>query len=61
MDGIDRGPHLVPHDHWLSDIDDFVKDNKLDERVARIMQNMHPLDVRWMHDDENVSLLFKAV
>ena len=27
------------------DIDDFVKDNKLDERVGRIMQNMHPLDV----------------
>ncbi|CAK9054237.1 Alpha/beta hydrolase domain-containing protein 13 [Durusdinium trenchii] len=28
------------------DIDDFVKDNKLDERVGRIMQNMHPLDVQ---------------
>ncbi|CAJ1428612.1 unnamed protein product [Effrenium voratum] len=28
------------------DIQDFVEDNKLDERVARIMQNMHPIDVQ---------------
>mmetsp|Transcript_45338 Transcript_45338/g.84549 ORF Transcript_45338/g.84549 Transcript_45338/m.84549 type:complete len:153 (-) Transcript_45338:96-554(-) len=28
------------------DISDFVEDNKLDDRVARIMQNMHPVDVQ---------------
>ncbi|CAE7260132.1 abhd13, partial [Symbiodinium sp. CCMP2592] len=28
------------------DISDFVEDNKLDDRVARIMQNMHPIDVQ---------------
>eukprot|EP00440_Ansanella_granifera_P053404 gb/GFBE01057891.1/.p1 GENE.gb/GFBE01057891.1/~~gb/GFBE01057891.1/.p1 ORF type:complete len:152 (+),score=15.01 gb/GFBE01057891.1/:1-456(+) len=27
------------------DIQDFIEDNKLDDRVARIMQNMHPRDV----------------